>query len=129
VNLTCSVNIYKVQIYIITGFEDKSGHMVSVIVLDHIVLRYIDSSLVLWQPLVTNTNSIQEVNILVGYYCRDHKRTRQEVFNVLLSYLYYRYIVYVNNKQPYPNVHVLFMLPLYINLMSSIRILCLIYIP
>jgi len=94
----CSVNGYRVQIYIITGFENKSGHVVSVVVLDYVVLRAVNSSLILWQPLVTNTNSIQEVNLLVKYCCRDYKRTWQEVSDVLLSYLYYRYMVYACHK-------------------------------
>ena len=29
---------------------------------------------------------------------RDHKRTQQGAPNVLLPYLYYRYMVYANNK-------------------------------
>ena len=29
---------------------------------------------------------------------RDHKRTQQEVSDVLLPYLYYKYIVYASNK-------------------------------
>jgi len=31
-------------------------------------------------------------------YCGNYKRTQQRVFNALLLYLYYRYIVYANNK-------------------------------
>ena len=42
--------------------------------------------------------TIQEVNFLNGYCCGDHKRTWQEVPDVLLSYLYYGYMVYANNK-------------------------------
>jgi len=37
---------------------------------------------------------------------RDHKRTQQGVPNVLLPYLYYRYMVCTSDKYPYSNVHV-----------------------
>jgi len=37
--------------------------------------------------------------------CRNHKRSQQEVSNILLPYLYYRYIVHTSDKQSYPNVH------------------------
>ena len=40
---------------------------------------------------------------------RDYKRTWQEVLNRLLSYLYYTYMVYANDKYAYPNVHMLSM--------------------
>ena len=39
--------------------------------------------------------------------CGDHKKTQQRVSNILLFYLYYRYMVCASNKWPYPNVHAL----------------------
>ena len=41
---------------------------------------------------------IQEVNLSIEYHCRDHKRTQQGIPNVLLPYLYYRYMNHANNK-------------------------------
>jgi len=57
----------------------------------------------------------------------DYKKTWQKVPNLLLPYLYNRYIVCANNKYAYPNIHVLFMSLLYCsyktNIFSSIIIL------
>ena len=36
---------------------------------------------------------------------RNYKRTWQEVSDIFLLYMYYKYIVYTSNKQLYPNVH------------------------
>ena len=35
----------------------------------------------------------------------NHKRTQQGVSDTFLHYLYYRYIVYGSNKQPYSKVY------------------------
>ena len=53
---------------------------------------------VLWQPLITKTNSSITSKSLSRVSSGNHKRTWQEVPNVLLPYLYYRYMVYANNK-------------------------------
>ena len=49
------------------------------------------------------TNSILS-KLIDKVSCGDHKKTQQEVPNVLLLYLYNRYIVYTNNKYTYPNI-------------------------
>jgi len=41
---------------------------------------------------------IERSNLLIEYHCGDHKRTQQGVPNILLPYLYYRYMVLANNK-------------------------------
>ena len=52
----------------------------------------------LWQLLITMTNSSITSKSLSRISSRNHKRTQQEVSDILLSYLYYRYIVHANNK-------------------------------
>ena len=64
------------------------------------------------------TTSLRIINSalskLIGkVFHRDHKKTWQEVPNILLPYLYNRYIVCANNKYAYPNIHVLSMSPLH----------------
>ena len=51
-----------------------------------------------WQQLITMTNSSITSKSLSRISSRNHKRTQQEVSDILLSYLYYRYIVHANNK-------------------------------
>ena len=53
---------------------------------------------VLWQPLIIKTNNNMISKSISRISSRNYKRTQQEVPNVLLLYLYYRYIVYANNK-------------------------------
>ena len=52
----------------------------------------------LWQPLITKTNSSTTSKSLSRISSGDHKRTQQEVSNVLLLYLYNRFMVCANNK-------------------------------
>jgi len=64
------------------------------------------------------TTSLRIINSalskLIGkVFYRDHKKTWQEVPNILLPYLYNRYIVCANNKYAYPNIYVLSMSPLH----------------
>jgi len=60
-------------------------------------------------------------------FCGNYKRTQQEVLNVLLPYLYNRYMVCAINKYAYPNIHVLSMSLLYyfykVNIFPDIIIL------
>ena len=42
-------------------------------------------------------NSLLSSLIMKEFY-KDYKRTQQGVSNILLLYLYYRYIVYTSNK-------------------------------
>ena len=37
-------------------------------------------------------------SLIVKESCEDYKRTQQEVSNILLSYLYYKYMVCASNK-------------------------------
>ena len=53
---------------------------------------------VLWQPLIIKTNNSMTSKSISRISSRNYKRTQQEVPNVLLLYLYYRYMVYANNK-------------------------------
>ena len=55
------------------------------------------TTFLLWQLLIKMINSILSSLIEQESY-RDHKRTQQEVSDVLLPYLYYKYIVYASNK-------------------------------
>ena len=52
----------------------------------------------LWQPLVTKTNSNTSDKSLSRISSRDHKRTQQEVSAVLESYLYKLHLVYATNN-------------------------------
>ena len=52
----------------------------------------------LWQPLITKTNSSTTSKSLSRISSGNHKKTQQGVSNVLLPYLYYRYMVHTNNK-------------------------------
>ena len=52
----------------------------------------------LWQPLITKTNSSTISKSLIRISSGDYKRTQQRVPNILLPYLYYGYIVHANNK-------------------------------
>ena len=52
----------------------------------------------LWQLLITMTNSSITSKSLSRISSRNYKRTQQEVSDVLLPYLYYGYMVYANNK-------------------------------
>ena len=63
----------------------------------------------LWQPLVTMTNSNTSNKSLSRILSGNHKRTRQGVSAGLLSYLYKLHIVHATNNYSCPNVHVLFM--------------------
>ena len=63
-----------------------------------LILRIIQSPLVLWQPLVTRPIVTQTINLLIRYLYRDHKKTRQEVSAIFLYYLYKSLIVYASNK-------------------------------
>ena len=55
-------------------------------------LMVAENSWVLWQPLITKTNSNITSKSLNRILSRNHKRTQQGVPDVLLSYLYNRYI-------------------------------------
>ena len=61
------------------------------------IVRY-SLHLMLWQPLITKTNSSTMSKSLSRISSGNYKRTQQEVPNVLLLYLYYRYMVHANNK-------------------------------
>ena len=87
------------------------------------------TSSLLWQPLITKTNSNTTSKSLSRISSGDHKRTQQEVLTIFLYYLYQVLMVHASNKQLYPNVHIQSMLLPCVNLMSSIRILCYIYMP
>ena len=51
----------------------------------------------LWKLLTKIVNKI--LSSLIRWEShRVYKRTQQEVFNILLSYLYYKYMVYASNK-------------------------------
>ena len=52
----------------------------------------------LWQPLITMTNSNTSNKSLSRISSRDHKRTRQGVPAVLLSYLYKLHLVCATNN-------------------------------
>ena len=62
-----------------------------------VVLDWLVSKL-LWQLLITITNSSITSKSLSRISSRNYKRTQQEVSDVLLPYLYYGYMVYANNK-------------------------------
>ena len=51
----------------------------------------------LWQPLTKMVNSILS-SLIMKKSCGNYKKTQQKVSNILLLYLYYRYIVYTSNK-------------------------------
>ena len=60
----------------------------------------------LWQPLVTKTNdytSSKSLNMDIKWEV--HKRTRQEVFAKLESYIYKVYMVHATNNYACPYVH------------------------
>ena len=61
------------------------------------IVRY-SSHLMLWQPLITKTNSSTMSKSLSRISSEDYKRTQQGVPDILLLYLYYRYMVHANNK-------------------------------
>ena len=78
----------------------------------------------LWQPLVTTTNSDTSNKFLSRISSGDHKRTQQEVSTVLLSYLYKLYIAYAMNNYSCPNVHALSMSALCIYHKVAIQLIC-----
>ena len=57
-----------------------------------------ENSWVLWQLLITKTNSNTTSKSLNRISSGNHKRTQQGVPDVLLSYLYNRYMVCAINK-------------------------------
>ena len=72
------------------------------------------------------TNSI--LSKLIGkVFYRNYKKTQQGVSDVLLPYLYNRYIVHANNKYAYPNIYILSISSLYyfhkVNIFSNIIVL------
>jgi len=77
-----------------------------------IVLRWLYNSLsgpVLWQLLVTKTNSNTSNKSLNRISSGDHKRTRQEISTRLLSYIYYYmwFMLWLHFYcTSYPKVHV-----------------------
>ena len=81
-------------------------------------------TVLLWQPLVTMTNNHTSNKSLSRISSGDHKRTRQEVFAVLLSYLYKLYIVYATNNYSCPNVYMLFMSVLCVHYEIVIQLTC-----
>ena len=62
-------------------------------------------SLVLWQPLVTKTNSNTSNKSLSRISSGNHKRTQQGVSAVLESYLYKLCLVCATNNYTCPYVH------------------------
>jgi len=64
---------------------------------------------VLWQPLVTITNSNTSNKSLSRISSGDYKRTQQGVSAGLLPYLYKLYIVHSMNNYSCPKVHALSM--------------------
>ena len=67
---------------------------------------------------IVATTSLKTVNRLLSklkkiVFCGNYKRTQQGVHNILLFYLYNRYMVCANNKYTYSNIHILFMSLLY----------------
>ena len=52
----------------------------------------------LWQPLVTKTNSNISNKSLNRISSGDHKKTQQEVSTVLESYLYKLHLVHATNN-------------------------------
>ena len=52
----------------------------------------------LWQPLITKTNSSMISKFLSRILSRNHKRTQQEVSTVFLYYLYKSVLVHADNK-------------------------------
>ena len=65
------------------------------------------NQLLLWQPLVTKTNSNTSNKSLSRISSGNHKRTRQGVSTKLLPYLYKLHMVCATNNYSCPNVHVL----------------------
>jgi len=61
--------------------------------------------ILLWQPLVTTTNSNISNKPLSRISSRDHKRTQQGVSVGLLSYLYKLHMVHATNNYSCPNIH------------------------
>jgi len=61
----------------------------------------------LWQPLVTMTNSNTSNKSLSRISSKNHKRTRQGVSDGLLPYLYKLHMVHATNNYSCPNVHIL----------------------
>ena len=51
----------------------------------------------LWQSLTKMINSTLS-SLIKQESCRDHKRTQQGVLDVLLPYLYYKYMVHASDK-------------------------------
>jgi len=60
--------------------------------------EWLDLTYILWKPLITRTNSNITSKSLSRILSKNRKRTRQEVPNILLSYLYYKYMVHASNK-------------------------------
>jgi len=60
---------------------------------------------VLWQPLVTMTNSNTSNKSLSRITSGDYKRTQQGVSAGLLHYLYKLHMVHATNNYSCPNVH------------------------
>ena len=60
--------------------------------------EWLDLTYMLWKPLITRTNSSITSKSLSRILSKNRKRTQQEVSNILLSYLYYKYMVYASNK-------------------------------
>ena len=52
----------------------------------------------LWQPLITKTNSSTTSKSLSRISSRNYKKTQQEVPDILLPYLYNRYMVHGSNN-------------------------------
>ena len=65
--------------------------------------------LLLWQPLVTMTNSNTSNKSLSKISSRDHKKTWQGVSAGLLPYLYKLHMVHATNNYSCPNIHALSM--------------------
>jgi len=61
----------------------------------------------LWQPLVTKTNSNISNKSFNRISSGNHKRTQQGVSAELLPYLYQLHIVHATNNYSCPNVHML----------------------
>ena len=66
--------------------------------IEKINVAAIDSNSMLWQPLVTKTNSNTASKSLNRISSGNHKRTQQEVSAVLLLYLYKVHMVHATNN-------------------------------
>ena len=62
--------------------------------------------LLLWQPLVTMTDSNTSNKSLSKISSKNHKRTQQRVSAELLPYLYKLHMVHATNNYSCTNVHV-----------------------